>query len=105
MKTIQITVKVPKLKTKRDAEDFGQSLAEHIMETFNDDGSIESCFYKTIPSGRPSIVAQLNAAMDAMQKDPEFEDVDTLAIMEEAISNAITYHTGKIRTTRGADRR
>ena len=52
MKTVQITVKVNKLKTLKEAEEFGQSLAEHVMETFNDDDSIKACFYKTI-SNRP----------------------------------------------------
>ncbi|MDH5667847.1 MAG: hypothetical protein OEY86_07550 [Nitrospira sp.] len=39
---ITLVLDVPKLRTKRAASDFSTALAEHIVETFNDDTSIKS---------------------------------------------------------------
>ena len=39
---IQLTLIVKGLKNKTEAGDFANSLAEHILETFNDDNSISS---------------------------------------------------------------
>lgn len=39
---IQLTVTVPSITDKDEAEDFGDSLAEHVLDTFNDDDSINS---------------------------------------------------------------
>lgn len=47
-----------------------------------------------------TVIAALTQAMNAMQDDPELEDVDTLSLMEDAISDALEYFTGERRTTR-----
>lgn len=39
---ITVVLDVPKLKSRRDSEEFAASLADHIVETFNDDTSIKS---------------------------------------------------------------
>lgn len=39
---ITLVLNVPKLKTQQQGTDFATSLAEHIVDTFNDDYSIES---------------------------------------------------------------
>jgi hypothetical protein len=39
---ITLILNVPKLKTTHDGQAFASSLAEHIVDTFNDDCSIES---------------------------------------------------------------
>lgn len=45
-------------------------------------------------------IDSLLSAMDAMQQDPELEEVDTLGLMEQAISDALQHLTGKIKHTR-----
>ena len=49
------------------------------------------------------LISNLNCAMDMMQADPELEEVDTLAVMEETISDTIYFFTKKRRTTRGKE--
>lgn len=39
---ITLVLDVPKLKTVQAGQDFAASLAEHIVDTFNDDCSIRS---------------------------------------------------------------
>lgn len=39
---INVTFTVRELSSKQDAIDFGGSLADHVLDTFNDDGSIDS---------------------------------------------------------------
>ena len=48
---ITLVVDVPKLKTMKDGVDFATNLAEHIVETFNDDDSIKSMSY-SVPTTR-----------------------------------------------------
>lgn len=43
---IYLAIDVPKIKTKEEGLDFGQSLAEHIVDTFNDDNSIKTVSYQ-----------------------------------------------------------
>lgn len=49
---------------------------------------------------RQALVQSLTVCMDAMQADPEFEEVDTLSLMEDAISDAIFFFTDIRRNTR-----
>jgi hypothetical protein len=49
------------------------------------------------------LIIDLNNTMDNMQADPELEEVDTLSVMEETISDAIFFFTKKRRTTRGKE--
>jgi len=51
---ITLVVDVPKLKTMKDGVDFATNLAEHIVETFNDDYSIRSVVTSVPPQRRPS---------------------------------------------------
>ena len=44
---ITINLDVPSIRSKKDAEDFAGQVAEHIMETFNDDRSIMAAFYES----------------------------------------------------------
>jgi hypothetical protein len=53
-----------------------------------------------IKPSRALTVLALITAMDAMQDDPELEEVDTLSLMEEAISLALEHLTGASRHTR-----
>lgn len=53
---------------------------------------------------RDTVIVSLTDAMNAMQDDPEFNDVDTTALMETAISEALELLTGTKRTTRRRDR-
>lgn len=39
---ITLVVDVPKLRTTQEGQDFASALADHIVETFNDDTSIKS---------------------------------------------------------------
>lgn len=50
---------------------------------------------------RMALVKNLQDTMDAMQADPELEGVDTLAMMEEVISDALFFFTDVRRTTKG----
>lgn len=64
MKTVQISVTVPTLRTNKEAEEFAQALAEHVLETFNDDDSITACYYRTQPTpSYKTLVATLGSAV------------------------------------------
>lgn len=45
---VQIVLDVPKLKTTKDAQEFATELANHILDTFNDDQSI-TAFWTSVP--------------------------------------------------------
>jgi hypothetical protein len=51
------------------------------------------------------LIIDLNCAMDMMQADPELEEVDTLSVMEDVISDAIYFFTKKRRTTRDLEKK
>ena len=38
---VTLTFEVKGLKNKQEASEFGNSLAEHVTDTFNDNGSID----------------------------------------------------------------
>lgn len=76
MKTVQITVEVKRIRTDKAAEEFAQHLAEHVMETFNDDDSIAACHYKTVPNrprANPLTPEQQRALVDALTQVVEHE--------------------------------
>lgn len=43
---IYLAIDIPTIKTKEDGLAWGQSLAEHIVDTFNDDNSIKTVSYQ-----------------------------------------------------------
>jgi hypothetical protein len=50
---ITCTFRVAKLKDDAEAKEFGASLCEHVLDTFNDDGSISPLVtVKAKPKGR-----------------------------------------------------
>jgi hypothetical protein len=68
MRHIQLTIQAKNIKTKQEAEDFGCEIAEHLMETFNDDGSLAGVFYKTVPLRPPkSITASHQQVVTALK--------------------------------------
>ena len=44
---------------------------------------------------REQITQSVKDAYEAIRADPNLEEVDTLAMMQEAIENAMEYFTGK----------
>ena len=44
---------------------------------------------------REQITQSVKDAYEAIKADPNLEEVDTLAMMQEAIENAMEYFTGK----------
>jgi hypothetical protein len=46
---VQLILNVPKLKTTKEAQDFVLNLAEHVLDTFNDDNSIKE-FWTRVPN-------------------------------------------------------
>lgn len=51
-------------------------------------------------SQRLTLTQNLRDVMAMMQADPEFEEVDTLSVMEDVISDALWYFTNERHTTR-----
>lgn len=47
---VQIILNVPKLKTKKDAQEFLSDLCQHLADTYNDDCSIKE-FFTQLPKG------------------------------------------------------
>lgn len=45
---VQLILDIPKLKTTKEAMAFCASMAEHLVETYNDDSSIKEITY-TVP--------------------------------------------------------
>lgn len=45
---IQLSIEVKNLRGYQQGADFSNSLAEHIQETFNDDGSIGKIYFKLL---------------------------------------------------------
>lgn len=45
---VQLVLDIPKLKTTKEAQDWCASLAEHLVDAFNDDDSIKAITY-TVP--------------------------------------------------------
>lgn len=64
MKRIQINITVPKLRTNHEAEEFAYALVEHVLDTFNDDGSIGACNFRTQPTpSYKTLVATLGSTI------------------------------------------
>ena len=68
MKTIQLTIPLPRCRRSTDARDIAQAAAEHLMETFNDDDSLGAIAYAVIPS---TFAADLKTLIDYNWKDEE----------------------------------
>lgn len=49
------------------------------------------------------IVMDLRDVMAMMQNDPELEEVDTLSVMEDIISDVLYHFTGERHRTRGLE--
>lgn len=45
---VQLVLDIPKLKTTKEAQDWCASLAEHLVDAYNDDDSIKAITY-TVP--------------------------------------------------------
>lgn len=60
---VQINIEVYGLESESDRVDFAQSVAEHLLETFNDDESIKACHYKLVTEGRTEKEKILLAAL------------------------------------------
>ncbi len=50
---ITLIVDIPKIKSVKTAQDYATCLAEHLIETFNDDNSIKSVL-TSVPKERAS---------------------------------------------------
>lgn len=48
---LTIKINVPKIKTTKEGQDWCCALSDHILDTFNDDVSIESISY-AVPKDR-----------------------------------------------------
>lgn len=45
MKTIQLTIELPRCRSKNAALEIAEAAAEHLRETFNDDDSLAQIRY------------------------------------------------------------
>jgi hypothetical protein len=50
---ITLVLDIPKIKSVKTAQDYATCLAEHLIDTFNDDNSIKSVL-TSVPKERPS---------------------------------------------------
>lgn len=55
MKTIQLTITLKKRVGTATAITIAEQAAEHLMETFNDDGSLKKIEYAVLNAQKPSI--------------------------------------------------
>ncbi len=49
---LTIKINVPKIKTTKEGQDWCYALSDHILDTFNDDTSIESISYIVPKTGK-----------------------------------------------------
>lgn len=82
MKTIQLTIQL-NVRTVRDARGIAEGAAEHLLETFDDDGSLKSIRHDVVQPGARTMSRLLTRKILAALREWRAE-------CEEILSNVVT---------------
>lgn len=83
MKTIQLTISLPRCRRDEGALEIAEAAAEHLLETFNDDASLGLIWYRVCEPPPSETRKVLNAAWDALS-----DILEEPGVMTDAQRNA-----------------
>ena len=86
---ITITLRL-KTRSKRAAADIAQGAAEHLLETFNDDGSIKEAWHRAdgASSASDALRAALSDCLEYVERFCDLSDAPANSAARAACGNA-----------------